>query len=78
MLHATIRNFWVSLSRNQKKKKNANVSLGMRSGEKVLDIVAEKNVTFCLFMNSNMVKSEKYDHLHFVYCFNVALEIICS
>ena len=50
----------------------------MRSGEKVLDIVAEKNVTFCLFMNSNMVKSEKYDHLHFVYCFNVTLEIICS
>ena len=78
MLHATIRNFWVSLSRNQKKKKNANVSLGMRSGEKVLDIVAEKNVTFCWFMNSNMVKSEKYDHLHFIYRFNVALEIICS
>ena len=31
------------------------------------DCLAEKKVTLSSFMNSNMVKPEKYDHLHLGY-----------
>ena len=39
--------------------------------ENFLDIVAEKKVTLCWFMNSYMVKTEKYDHVHLVSHFTV-------
>ena len=41
--------------------------------EKFGDVHAEKKVTFSWLMNSNMVKLEKFDHLHLVYHFTVPL-----
>ena len=39
--------------------------------EKFGDVLAEKKVTLSWLMNSNMVKPEKFDHLHLVYHFTV-------
>ena len=41
--------------------------------EKFGDVLAERNVTLSWLINSNMVKPEKFDHLHLVYHFTVPL-----
>ena len=46
-----------------KLKENAHVLLG-NGKEKFGDVLAEKKVTFSWLMNSNMVKLEKFDHIH--------------
>ena len=40
------------------------------------DVLAEKKVTLSRLMNSNMVKPEKYHHLHLVYHFTVPLNFV--
>ena len=39
-------------------------------------VLAEKKVTVSWLMNSNMVKLQKFDHLHLVYDFAVPLRIM--
>ena len=40
------------------------------------DVLAEKRVTLSWLVNSNMVKPEKFDHLHLAYHFTVSLRSI--
>ena len=57
---------------NQELKGSANVLLGKRSG-KIWHVLAEKKVTLSWLIDSNMVKPEKFGHLHLVYDFTVTL-----
>ena len=43
--------------------------------EKYGGVLAEKKLSLSLYMNSDMDKSEKFDHLHLVYHFTVFLNI---
>ena len=43
--------------------------------EKFGDVPAERKVTLSRLINSNMVKTEKFDNLHLVYHFTVPLRI---
>ena len=43
--------------------------------EKNLEILEETKVTLSWLMNSNMVKTEKFDHLHLAYQFKVLLSL---
>ena len=42
---------------------------------KLGDILAEKKVTLSWLVNSNMVKPEKFYHLHLIYHFTVPLKV---
>ena len=44
------------------------------SWKKFGDVLAEKKVTLSWLINSNMVKPEKFDHLHLLYHFTVLLK----
>ena len=42
--------------------------------EKFGDVLAEKKLTLSRLVNSDMIKPEKFDHLHLVYHFTVPLK----
>ena len=42
------------------------------------NVLAEKEVTFSLLVNSNRVKPENFDHLHLVYHFTIPLRLFQS
>ena len=58
---------------NVKSKGSAHVLLGEGRGKKFGDVIAEKKVTLIRLMSSNMVKHEKFDHIHLFYHFTVRL-----
>ena len=56
-------------------KGSAHVYVAREAG-KFGHVLAEKKVTVSWLMNSNMVKLQKFDHLHLVYDFTVPLRIM--
>ena len=69
-----IEDIFRSLS-NAKLKGRAHVLLGEG---KFGHFLAEKKVTLQWLMNSNMVKPEKFGHLHLVYHFTVPLKVMSN
>ena len=41
--------------------------------EKSGDVLAEKKITLYVFMNSNTIRPEKFDHFHLVYHLTIPL-----
>ena len=72
--HADNRKYFsdLSLMRN---RREAHMFYLAREVGKFGDVLAEKKVTLSRLMNSNMVKPEKFHHLHLVYHFTVPLNI---
>ena len=71
--HADNRRYFSGLSLTQNLREAHMFYLAREVG-KFGDVLAEKKVTLSWLMNSNMVKPEKFDHLHLVYNFTVPLK----
>ena len=72
--HADNRRYFsgLSLTRN---RREAHMFYLAREVGKFGHVLAEKKVTLSWLMNSNIVKPEKFGHLHLVYHFTVPLRI---
>ena len=63
----------LSLTRN---RKEAHMFYLAREVGKCGHVLAEKKVTLSWLKNSNMVKSEKFGHLHLVYHFKTSMQYL--
>ena len=74
--HADNRKYFSGLSLTRNRGKMCTCFTWRGKWEKFGDVLAEGKVTLLWLMNSNMVKPEKFDHLHLVYHFTVPLSIL--
>ena len=75
--HADNRKYFLGRSLTQNRG-DEHIIYMVREVGKFGDVLAEKKVTLSWLMNSNMVKPEKFDHLHLVYHFTVPLTPVMS
>ena len=73
LCHADNRRYFSGLTRNQRE---AHMFYLAREVGKLGHVLAEKKVTLEWLMNSNMVKPEKFGHLHLVYHFTIPLRFL--
>ena len=74
--HADNRKYFSGLSLTRNRGKMCTCFTWRGKWEKFGDVLAEKKVSLSWLMNSNMVKPEKFEHLHLVYHFTLTLNEI--
>ena len=75
--HTDNRKYFSGLS-NKKIERKRQWSTWQRKWEIFGDVLVKKRYLCLDLMNSNMVKTEKFDHLHSVYHFSISLKISIS